>query len=221
MFDLVIFDCDGTLVNSEYLNNRAVADYLQSLGHARYTADYVSHHFIGTALDDICVIVEAETGARLSLQDFTQGYVARVEASIDALEAVPQAFEAVSACAERLAVCVASNGERPNVIAGVRIAGLATLFPEARIFTKDMVARGKPAPDLFLHAANIMGCDPARALVIEDSVPGVRAGKAAGMIVAGFTGVAHDREAAAGYLRAAGADIVFDRLMQVPGYIGQ
>ena len=219
MFDLVIFDCDGTLVNSEYLNNKVVADYLNALGFAQYTPDYAYRHFAGKTLEDIRIAVKADTGQTIP-DDFTERYIEGVEASLaEFLEPVEQVGEVVAGCAERLNVCVASNGERPNVLSCLRIAGLAGLLPEEKVFTKDMVARGKPAPDLFLYAARQMGSEPSRALVIEDSVTGVTAGKAAGMTVVGFTGTAHDAEAAAQRLAAAGADIVFHRLAAIPDYI--
>lgn len=219
MFDLVIFDCDGTLVNSEYLNNKVVAEYLNALGFAQYTPEYAFQHFAGKTLEDIRIAVKADTGRTIP-DDFTARYIAGVEASLaEYLEPVEQVGEVVAGCAARLAVCVASNGERPNVLSCLRIAGLTGLLPEDKVFTKDMVARGKPAPDLFLYAARKMGCEPSRALVIEDSVTGVTAGKAAKMTVVGFTGTAHDPEAAGKRLAAAGADIVVNRLAEIPGYI--
>lgn len=219
MFDLVIFDCDGTLVDSEYLNNKAVADYLCSLGFTKYTVEYALGNFMGMTMEDIRLIVEAETGEKIP-DDYKEQFIANVEAAIPLyLEPVGQAAEVVAACAQSAAICVASNGERPNVLSCVRAAGLQKHFPDPLIFTKDMVDKGKPAPDLFLHAARKMGANPSKTLVIEDSTPGVKAGKAAGMTVVGFTGAAHNKQVAAQTLAKAGADAVFDRLIHIIDYI--
>jgi HAD superfamily hydrolase (TIGR01509 family) len=112
----------------------------------------------------------------------------------------------------RIATCVASSSDRERVAYALALTGLAELFGD-RLYTAQMVRHGKPAPDLFLHAASGMGADPRRTLVIEDSVSGVQAGKAACMTVWGFVGGSHyaGRDGKR-ILLAAGADLVFDRM---------
>jgi HAD superfamily hydrolase (TIGR01509 family) len=112
----------------------------------------------------------------------------------------------------QLPICVASSSDLDRVVFSLAMTGLSGHFG-GRLYTSQMVKRGKPAPDLFLHAAAAMGADPRRTLVIEDSVSGVRAGKAADMTVWGFVGGGHyaSRDGRA-MLRAAGADRVFARM---------
>jgi HAD superfamily hydrolase (TIGR01509 family) len=120
----------------------------------------------------------------------------------------------VAAAVKRLPVryCLASSSERERVLFSLEVTGLADLFGD-RLFTSQMVTRGKPAPDLFLLAATRMGAAPARTLVIEDSVSGVTAGKAAGMTVWGFVGGSHyAHRDGRRQLEEAGADRVFDRM---------
>jgi beta-phosphoglucomutase-like phosphatase (HAD superfamily) len=114
-------------------------------------------------------------------------------------------------------MCVGSNGERLNVTRIIEAAGFTRFFPDAHIFTKDMVKHAKPAPDLFLLAAEKMGVPPKRTLVIEDSPTGTAAGVAAGMTVVGFTGAAHDHAAQAKLLRAAGAHHVTADFLDIIG----
>ena len=114
--------------------------------------------------------------------------------------------------AEQLAglykTCVASNGERNNVISSLKNIGLYDLFGDHRIFTKSQVARGKPAPDLFLFAADKMQCQPEHCIVIEDSTAGVKAGVAAGMRTIGLTAASPDPDDAGARLIEAGAHII-------------
>ncbi len=205
MKPLIIFDCDGTLTDSEYLNNKANADVLRSYGFEKYTVEYSAEHFIGTTLNDIRKIIEAEQGRKVP-DSYVPDYLALVrEYQKTMLRAVDGAVDAAQALSRDYKTCVASNGERENVITSLQMIGLFDLFGEERTFTKVQVARGKPAPDLFLFAAERMEARPEDCIVIEDSVPGVLAARAAGMYAIGFTGTAHDRAAAHGKLEAAGA----------------
>lgn len=195
-YDTIIFDCDGTIADSEYLNNKATADLLAEAGLPHYTIEYSLKHWVGMTLTAIKEKVEAAEAVKLP-NSFVPDYIARVSAyQSTELKPVVGAVDAVRMLADKYKTCVASNGERANVINSLRMIGLLDLFGEEKTFTKIQVARGKPAPDLFLFAAQKLGADPARCIVIEDSPSGVMAGIAAGMYVIGFTGAHHDDQGA-------------------------
>lgn len=192
-FDLVIFDCDGTLVDSERLNNSATSKILSDMGFPQYDTDYCIAHFTGTTLKDILKIVGTRHGVTLP-DNVKADYVEAVNNRMAAeLRAAPDAVAVVKAVAASCKICVASNGQRSNVLKSLAVTGIDRIIPEAEVFTANMVANPKPAPDLFLMAAEKMGALPGRTLVIEDSIPGVTAGLAAGMTVFGYTGLAHDK----------------------------
>ncbi len=215
-FDLVIFDCDGTLTDSEYLNNQALLDVLHAEGLTQYTLEHAYKHWVGTTVSNILLAIKAETGRELLPQDVIPRYTRRVsELQLTALKPIEGAAELIVAAKARCKVCVASNGERKNVIDSLEKTGLMTNFTEDIVFTKVQVKNPKPWPDLFLFAASTMGADPSRCLVIEDSSAGVRAGVAAGMTVWGYTGSSHDPEKQAQVLKSAGAHEVFDRLIHM------
>jgi HAD superfamily hydrolase (TIGR01509 family) len=208
-FDLIIFDCDGTLTDSEYLNNRALSDTLGSLGFETYTTEYCRDHLTGRSMADIKVLIETRHDATLP-ESFIPDFVARAQAyQKDYLKEAPGAVEAVHILSQTFKTCVASNGERNNVLSSLRMINLYDFFGENRVFTKSQVARGKPSPDLFLFAAEKMGAPPERVLVIEDSTPGVLGGVAAGMTVFGYTGVSHNPEDVRKSLIESGARQIF------------
>jgi HAD superfamily hydrolase (TIGR01509 family) len=134
------------------------------------------------------------------------------------LRALPGVREAVLAVGGRR--CVASSTSLAPLRRNLTIAGLIDLF-DPHIFSASQVARGKPHPDVFLHAAAAMGATPERCLVIEDSVPGVLAARAAGMEVVGFTGVSHDKPRMAGRLAQAGASAVIDDFAHWPATVAE
>ncbi len=208
--DLIIFDCDGTLTDSEYLNNIAVVDLLNELGLKQYTLEYAYKHFVGRALGIIFDEVEAENGIKLPA-DLAQQYMRRVnEYQKTMLKPIEGALDFVKSMHGRLPMCVASNGERTNVVSSLQALGFMDYFTEDQVFTKTQVKRPKPYPDLFEFAASNMNApDASRILVLEDSVAGVKAGRAAHMVVYGFTGVNHNPELARGLLRENGANEVF------------
>lgn len=219
-FDLIIFDCDGTLVDSEVLNNQAFSDVLTSLGLEQYTGAYALEHFVGLTVSSIMLKIQMETGFDFPANTVAR-YIRRVEElqRID-LHPVKGAGDLVARCAEKTKICVASNGERSNVIRSIELTGLSGYFPESLIFTKIQVKQGKPAPDLFLFAAAQMGVEPVRCVVIEDSEAGVTAGVAAGMTVIGFTGTTHGQEKQEERLKNAGAHRVVSDLIHITSLIG-
>ncbi len=220
-YDLVIFDCDGTLVDSETLNNQATLDVLSACGIDGYTLDHAFHHWMGTTYSSIALRVQMETGKILP-DNFVQRCIARVaELQDQELRAVKGATDLVETLkAKNVPSCVASNGERTNVINSIRLTGLSKFYDEERIFTKIQVERPKPAPDIFLFAAEKMGTEPGRCVVIEDSEAGVTGGVAAGMTVIGFTGTSHDKTMQEARLKKAGASAVIDDFIHMPDLLG-
>jgi HAD superfamily hydrolase (TIGR01509 family) len=218
-YDLIIFDCDGTLVDSEYLHNKVVADLLTGMGYSKYDVAYTLNAFAGKGMGEVVRTVEEEIGQTLPAS-FIPDYVRQVNERLhELMRPIEGVLETIHHCNARVKICIGSNGEHDNVLALVNAAGLGPYFPPQTIFTKDMVTHAKPAPDLFLHAAEKMGVSPARTLVIEDSVTGATAGIAAGMTVIGFTATAHDRAAQEKALRAAGVGHIIDRFVDISLFI--
>ena len=186
-YDLVIFDNDGVLVDSEPISNRLLAGYLTELGHPTSYEDSL-RDYMGGAMHRVHDLVLERTGRRLP-SDFDDVFHARVFAAFEReLEPVPGAVDVLEKlAADGAAYCVASSGSHQRIRTGHRKAGLDRWFDDERIFSSQDVGRGKPAPDLFLHAAARMGVAPERCVVVEDSPLGVRAAVAAGMDVYGFT----------------------------------
>ncbi|MFG3134122.1 HAD family hydrolase [Streptomyces tendae] len=186
-YDLVIFDNDGVLVNSEPISNRLLAGYLTELGHPTSYEDSL-RDYMGGAMHRVHDLVLERTGRRLP-SDFDDVFHGRVFAAFEReLEPVPGAVDVLEKlAADGVAYCVASSGSHARIRTGHRKTGLDRWFDDERIFSSQDVGRGKPAPDLFLHAAERMGVAPERCAVVEDSPLGVRAAVAAGMDVYGFT----------------------------------
>lgn len=219
-FDLIIFDCDGTLTDSEYVNNQALLDVLEESGFTGYTLEHAYAHWVGTTVSNICLAIQMETGREVPA-DIVPRYIARVsQLQTTALKPIEGAPALVAAAKTKFKICVASNGERSNVINSLVLTGLMPNFTEDTVFTKIQVKNPKPAPDLFLFAAGKMGVEPSRCLVLEDSAAGVMAGVAAGMTTWGITAAAHDPVKQAQTLKSAGADAVFSRLIHIGEKLG-
>jgi len=201
---LVIFDCDGVLIDSEIVACGIEAEMLTEVGYPVSVAD-VAERFMGRPTADMVRTVEAALGHALP-GDFLARLNRRiVEGYRGRLKAVDGAAQAIAAAPAP--VCVASSSEPAKLFTGLIESGLIdAVYPN--VFSTVLVKRGKPEPDLFLHAADRMGAAPEHCIVVEDSVPGVMAGKAAGMTVIGFTGGAHVNPDHGARLRAAGADDV-------------
>jgi len=183
-YDLVIFDCDGVLVDSEPIANRVLAEHLRGVG-LQMAEEEVMSRFVGRTREG-CLTLAAELLGHALPPDFAPSWDA---ALFEALRNEVKAIDGVVELIQSLSIpfCVASNGTRDRLRLTLGAAGLLPLF-EGRIYCAADVARPKPAPDLFLHAAKSMGVAPSRSAVIEDTPTGARAGKAAGMIVFGFAG---------------------------------
>jgi HAD superfamily hydrolase (TIGR01509 family) len=216
-FALVVFDCDGVLVDSEGLSARSTAVVLQDLGLA-IDAPTVLRRFMGKSDRSMCEALAAETGIAFppDIQERLDG--AALELSARELQAMPGIADLLRGLT--LPRCVASSSTPERIQRSLQLTGLWDLL-QPFVFSATMVARGKPAPDLFLHAARSMGAVPERCVVVEDSTAGVEAGKAAGMTVIGFVGGTHvDAEAHGATLHALGADAVVDSMAAVRDLIG-
>jgi HAD superfamily hydrolase (TIGR01509 family) len=180
---LVIFDCDGVLVDSEPLSNQALADALTAAGHPM-TTEETTATFMGRSWMSCEEIIRARFGA--VPPELDADYRRRVAEAFEThLRPVPGVIEALDAIDRP--TCVASSGPHEKMRHSLGLTGLYDRFA-GRIFSAYDVGRGKPAPDLFLHAAAAMGFDPADCTVVEDSPVGVQAGRAAGMRVLGYAG---------------------------------
>ena len=215
--ELVIFDCDGVLVDSEVISCRAHAETLTLHGYP-ITSDQVLTRFLGVSDREARQAIEAELGRKLPDDFETQMKQAALRRYADDLQSIPYVSEAVAAI--DLPKCVASSGTPEKIRHGLTCAGLYDLLAP-HIFSASQVERGKPAPDLFLFAAGQMQVSPERCVVIEDSIPGITGALAAGMTVLGFHGGSHCRPGYAETLRAVGAIMTFDDMRQLPGLIGQ
>ncbi|MEU1574498.1 HAD family hydrolase [Streptomyces collinus] len=186
-YDLVIFDNDGVLVDSEPISNRLLAAYLTELGHPTSYEESI-RDYMGSAMHRIHELVLERTGQRLPA-DFDDVFHTRVftvfEQELVAVAGAAEVLEKLDA--DGVPYCVASSGSHERIRVGHRTTGLDRWFDEERIFSSQDVGRGKPAPDLFLYAAERMGASPERCVVVEDSPLGVQAAVAAGMDVYGFT----------------------------------
>lgn len=186
-YDLVIFDNDGVLVDSEPLSNTILAAYLTELGHPTTYEDSL-RDYMGAAVHRVHDLVLERSGQRLP-SDFDATFHARVFAAFEReLEPVAGAVDVLQKLvAGGVPYCLASSGSHERIRVGHRRTGLDRWFGDELIFSSEDVGRGKPAPDLFLYAAERMGVTPEKCVVVEDSPLGVRAAVAAGMDVYGFT----------------------------------
>ncbi|MFJ8072347.1 HAD family hydrolase [Streptomyces sp. NPDC096176] len=211
-YDLVIFDNDGVLVDSEPLSNTILAGYLTELGHPTSYEDSL-RDYMGAAVHRIHDLVRERTGEALPA-DFDDVLHARVFAAFErelaVVDGVTEILEKLRA--DGVPYCVASSGSHERIRVGHRRTGLDGWFTDGIVFSAQDVGRGKPAPDLFLHAAERMGVAPGRCVVVEDSRLGVQAALAAGMDVYGFTAMTAETE-------LAGAKGYFGAMEELPALL--
>jgi HAD superfamily hydrolase (TIGR01509 family) len=217
-FEAVLFDCDGVLVDSEPLTNGVLRDMLEELGWT-LTREECMRLFVGKAVKDERAIIEARTGRPLTdawLAQFRERRNQRLEAQLTPIAGAPEAVAQVHEAVRGRIAC-ASGADRYKVELQLAKCGLMRYF-EGRIFSGHETPRSKPAPDVYLAAAASLGVDPARCLVVEDTVTGVTAGVAAGATVVGYSPpeAGHDAPAA---LRAAGATTIFTAMRDLPGLL--
>jgi HAD superfamily hydrolase (TIGR01509 family) len=202
-YSLVIFDCDGVLIDSEILSCDVLIEELALEGIV-LDRDYVFRNCIGHSFPEVAQKIRQTSGKDLP-EDFEARYRASLVSHFDS-SLMPTA--GVIEILERLRVpfCIATSSGKERAERSLTAAGLSRF--DVPVFTASMVERGKPAPDLFLLAAERMGADPGKCLVLEDSIPGITAAKAAGMTVWRFAGGSHfqhgfgrgDPQLADGYL---------------------
>jgi HAD superfamily hydrolase (TIGR01509 family) len=201
---LIIFDCDGVLIDSEVIACRVVADCLTAAGFPTQANAIVE--FVGTSSGAMYATLEARFGRGLPDGLDRTIRAALLRAFETELRPMP-GIGALLTDVDDVRRCVASSSHPDRLEHSLRLAGLFDDFAP-NIFSATLVPRGKPAPDLFLHAAAAMDVELPRCLVVEDSVPGVQAATAASMRVIGFTAGAHCRPGHAERLRAAGASAI-------------
>lgn len=184
--DLVIFDCDGVLVDSERLSIRLDVELLRELGWP-LTEDEVVERWVGRTDAAMRAEIEAHLGRSVETEwtAFSDRYVRAFAVELKPVDGIAAAVDAIQAAG--FATCVASSGDREKIRRNLATTGLSDRFGD-RIFSADDVEHGKPAPDLFLHAAAALSAEPRRTAVVEDSAYGVAAGLAAGMAVFAYAG---------------------------------
>ncbi|MEU9997933.1 HAD family hydrolase [Streptomyces sp. NPDC050848] len=212
-YDLVVFDNDGVLVDSEPLANTILAGYLTELGHPTSYEDSL-RDYMGAAIHRVHDLIGERTGQRLPA-DFDETLHARTfegfERELEPVDGVTDVLKRLVAAG--VPYCLASSGSHERIRVGHRKTGLDAWFRDENIFSAEDVGRGKPAPDLFLHAAARMGIAPERCVVVEDSRLGVQAAVAAGMDVYGFTAMTPEE-------KLAGATGFFGRMDELPAILG-
>jgi HAD superfamily hydrolase (TIGR01509 family) len=210
-WDLLIFDCDGVLIDSEMLAIRIEVTLLAEFGIA-ITAEEIVERYCGLSMKAMLADLEARFDRPLD-DEFSAAHAARFAALCETeLRAMAGVTELLDALTHR--TCVASSSSPERLRRTLGLTGLYRRF-DPHIFSATMVANGKPAPDLFLFAAERMGAAPARCVVIEDSLPGVAAAVAAGMTAIGFCGGGHCAEGHGDRLRAAGATVAVETMPEV------
>lgn len=214
---LIIFDCDGVLIDSEIIACRITAEELTRHGFL-FTQEEIADRFLGIPSAPMYATIEKEYG-RTVPDDLRSRVRSRIRQLVaDELEAVPGVHETLDRISHN--VCVASSSGLDYLkIALSRVLLYDRLSPH--IFSAQQVARGKPAPDLFLYAAREMGVANEDCLVIEDSIAGVTAGLAAGMRVFGFAGGSHCPRGHGDRLCAHGAERTIDVMTDLPGIIDE
>ena len=210
-YDLVIFDCDGVLVNSEPLANQVYVQILEEHGH-RVNSDEYLREFSGASITQRLQV----TSQKLNWtppSNFTFTFQERLaELSKQVLEPVPGIHELIESLT--VPICIGSNGTRSEILLRLKLANLTEFFGNA-IFSGLEVPHAKPAPDVFLAAAQSFNIPPSRCVVIEDSIPGVTAGVKAGMKVYGYAAFTPVED-----LRNAGA-IPFANMMELKSMLAQ
>lgn len=213
--ELIIFDCDGVLIDSEVVACRADAECLAQVG-VTLSVEEIIHRYLGISAAEMCADIETRHRIRLP-PDFGETMRQRVAAAFET-ELLPISGVAEVLPALPMRRCVASSSSPERLRHSLALTGLLHWF-EPHVFSATQVVRGKPAPDLFLFAAASMRASPEECVVIEDSVPGVQAAVSACMRPIGFIGGSHCRPGHADRLRAAGAAAVIDDMRGLPAVL--
>jgi HAD superfamily hydrolase (TIGR01509 family) len=214
---LIIFDCDGVLIDSEILSARVDAEILSEIGY-EITAEELAHRFAGLTTERIFQLVGEELGRPVPEKIITRAKRDTDKKLKEEVQPIPGVQEMLDLLDDPRCICSNSRPERLEL--SLVKAGLWDRF-RPYVFSAQAIGegRGKPAPDVFLHAAKIFETDPAQSIVIEDSVAGATGAVAAGMRVIGFTGASHTWPGHAEVLMEAGAMTVIKRLSELPATI--
>jgi HAD superfamily hydrolase (TIGR01509 family) len=212
---LLIFDCDGVLVDSEVLANAALADLMTALGRPMTTEEAIGI-FTGRQLRDVLAQAERLLDRPIPADLGERAGAAMLDRFRRELKAVVGVREAIAALPGPR--CVASSSKRERIALSLEVTGLAPLFGE-NVFSAEQVAHGKPAPDLFLLAADSLGFAPSSCIVVEDSPLGIRAARAAGMTAVGFAGASHATPQLTKLLEEEGATVVLRAMQDLPGAV--
>ncbi len=216
--DLLVFDCDGVLVDSEFLVMEVEARMLTEAGFS-VTTDEIADNYVGLSYSTMMADLGRRHGRPVPEElsrSIQQAALDLFPARLQPLAGMPELLTR-----SRRPRCLASSSDLDRIALSLRVTGLDDHFEPERIFSAQMVERGKPAPDLFLLAARTLGADPAACLVVEDSAAGVTAARAAGMEVVGLVAGGHARPHLADRLMAAGASRIFDRVDDLDGYLAR
>jgi HAD superfamily hydrolase (TIGR01509 family) len=206
-FSLLIFDCDGVLVDSEMITNRVFARMLNDLGIA-VTLEDMFERFVGRSMPQCLEIIAGLLGEPVP-EGFVEDYYRRSRAALQRdLKAVPDIETVLQTVT--LPFCVASSGTHEKMQTTLGVTGLLPYF-RGRIYSVTEVARSKPFPDVYLHAAREQGARPETCAVVEDTPTGVSAGVAAGMTVFGYCALMPKNR-----LIEAGAHVTFERMRDLP-----
>jgi HAD superfamily hydrolase (TIGR01509 family) len=209
-YDLIIFDCDGVLVDSELITNRVFALMLGEIG-IHMTLEEVLERFVGRSMSQCWEVIAGILGHELP-QSFLDNYRTRTASALQSeLKIVPGVDAVVAGL--KTPFCVASSGTHEKMRLTLGTTGLLAKF-SGRIYSVTEVARSKPFPDVYLHAAKQMGVAPSSCAVIEDTPTGVRAGVAAGMTVFGYCALTPEQR-----LREAGARTTFRHMRELPALL--
>ena len=189
--DLLIFDCDGVLIDSEIIMHRIGVDEAARFG-GSMTIEESIKTFTGLSDEETSRLLKEKYGEKIS-DDFFDDLVNKTTASYqDTLKSIPNIHYVMQyLVANKTQRCIASNATSDRLSSVLAIAKLDTYFKSEHVYSASMVKRGKPEPDLFLHAADRMKVKPKNCLVVEDSMAGIAAAKAAKMPVIGFLGGTH------------------------------
>ncbi len=215
--ELVIFDCDGVLVDSEPISIEVLVEVLAGWG-VTVQADEAYRRFLGLSMATIAGIIRAEFGLEITpwhLDQVRNRLYGRFREELKPIRGIADAIDVIG-----LPRCVASSSQPERIRLSLAVTGLLERL-EPHIYSSTMVENGKPAPDLFLHAAQSMGVDPAGCVVIEDSPAGIRAARSAGMRVFAFAGGSHAGPSGLrDTVEALKPDVVFDDMRLLPDLLG-
>ena len=206
-YDALLFDFDGVLIESEYAGNRLIADYLTGLGHPT-TPEQSMATFMGLAGPDFLAAVEAHIGGPVPPDFHSLREREEARAIFEGMAEVAGAVAFVRGLPPELSIAVVSSSSTRWIAAHLRHLGLAERFGDRIVSGKEHVARGKPAPDIYLYAADLLGIPIERCAIIEDSPVGVTGAAASGAFVIGLCAGTHCAAGHGDILKARGADVI-------------